>query len=195
MKKNQKGITLIALVVTIIVLLILAGVSIAMLTGQNGILNRATESSWKTKLGEARDMLGLTISTYLTDYNAVVYTGATSDIDEGNWAGKDTDDVIEEAIKATAEELSGDDDKYTIELGKTNGIGIGIELTDKAEKKYYICGTIGNVSVKWKTLVDESKSSVAFSTALEEADKKSSTTTTNTSGSVENTSTGTNEAV
>ena len=34
--RNQKGITLIALVVTIVVLLILAGVSIATLTGQNG---------------------------------------------------------------------------------------------------------------------------------------------------------------
>ena len=38
--KKQKGITLIALVVTIIVLLILAGVSIAMLTGNNGILTQ-----------------------------------------------------------------------------------------------------------------------------------------------------------
>lgn len=36
--KNTKGITLIALVITIIVLLILAGGSIAMLTGENGIL-------------------------------------------------------------------------------------------------------------------------------------------------------------
>jgi len=34
--KNNKGITLIALVVSIIVLLILAGISISMLTGQNG---------------------------------------------------------------------------------------------------------------------------------------------------------------
>ena len=45
---NNKGITLIALVITIIVLLILAGVSIAMLTGSNGILtqaNRAGEAS------------------------------------------------------------------------------------------------------------------------------------------------------
>ena len=38
---KQQGITLIALVITIIVLLILAGVSIAMLTGQNGILTQA----------------------------------------------------------------------------------------------------------------------------------------------------------
>ena len=35
-KKQEKGITLIALIVTIIVLLILAGISIAMLTGENG---------------------------------------------------------------------------------------------------------------------------------------------------------------
>mgnify|MGYP007083085337 CR=1 FL=1 len=39
--KEEKGITLIALVITIIILLILAGVSIAMLTGNNGILTQA----------------------------------------------------------------------------------------------------------------------------------------------------------
>jgi len=39
--KNEKGITLIALVITIIVLLILAGVTIAMLTKENGILRKS----------------------------------------------------------------------------------------------------------------------------------------------------------
>ena len=38
MKSNSKGITLIALVITIIVLLILAGITIATLTGDNGII-------------------------------------------------------------------------------------------------------------------------------------------------------------
>ena len=49
MEKNQKdkGITLIALVVTIVILLILAGISISMLTGQNSILNRAKEAKEK----------------------------------------------------------------------------------------------------------------------------------------------------
>ena len=51
---NAKGITLIALVITIIVLLILAGVSIATLTGENGILTRAQEA--KTKTEEAEDI-------------------------------------------------------------------------------------------------------------------------------------------
>ena len=44
MKKSSKGITLIALVITIIVLLILAGVSITMLTGNNSILQKATDA-------------------------------------------------------------------------------------------------------------------------------------------------------
>ena len=49
MKKNTKGITLITLVVTIIVLLILAGVSISMLTGQNGILTQAQKAKEETE--------------------------------------------------------------------------------------------------------------------------------------------------
>ena len=50
--RRNKGITLIALVVTIIVLLILAGISIAMLTGQNGILNRTAEAKEKTEAAQ-----------------------------------------------------------------------------------------------------------------------------------------------
>ena len=50
--KNQRGITLIALVITIIVLLILAGVSIAMLTGDNGILSNAQRSSKETAVAK-----------------------------------------------------------------------------------------------------------------------------------------------
>ena len=45
MLKDNKGITLIELVITIIVLLILAGVSIAILTGSNGILTQAQNAA------------------------------------------------------------------------------------------------------------------------------------------------------
>ena len=51
MIKKEKGITLIALVVTIVVLLILAAVSISMLTGENGIISKALEA--KEKIEEA----------------------------------------------------------------------------------------------------------------------------------------------
>ena len=58
-KENQKGITLIALVITIIVLLILASVSIAMLTGDNGILTRAGDAKIETALGAVKEQIGL----------------------------------------------------------------------------------------------------------------------------------------
>ena len=48
-KRNARGITLIALVITIIVLLILAGVTIAALSGDNGILTKAKEAKEKTE--------------------------------------------------------------------------------------------------------------------------------------------------
>ena len=63
MRREQKGITLIALVITIIVLLILAGVSIAMLTGENGILTKATQSTEETAKGEATEAIKLAVST------------------------------------------------------------------------------------------------------------------------------------
>ena len=47
--RKSNGITLIALVITIIVLLILAGVAISMLSGENGILIKATEAKTKTE--------------------------------------------------------------------------------------------------------------------------------------------------
>lgn len=53
MAKERRGVTLIALVITIIVLLILAGVTIAMLAGENGIISKAMQA--KTKTEEARE--------------------------------------------------------------------------------------------------------------------------------------------
>ena len=53
--KKQTGITLIALVITIIVLLILAGVSIATLTGNNGILTQANQAKENNKVAAARE--------------------------------------------------------------------------------------------------------------------------------------------
>ena len=61
MKKNVHGITLIALVITIIVLLILAGVSIAMLTGQNGILTQANNAKNATELASAKEKVELAV--------------------------------------------------------------------------------------------------------------------------------------
>ena len=61
-KRESYGITLIALVITIIVLLILAGVSISMLTGQNGILTQAQNAKNKTEEAEEKERIQLAIT-------------------------------------------------------------------------------------------------------------------------------------
>ena len=66
-KKNARGITLIALVITIIVLLILAGVTINALSGENGILKRATQAKSKTGRSNALEQINLAIITARTE--------------------------------------------------------------------------------------------------------------------------------
>ena len=64
MKNKQNGITLIALIITIIVLLILAGVTISMIVGENGILNQAVESSIATENATVYEQLQLKVADY-----------------------------------------------------------------------------------------------------------------------------------
>ena len=66
-KLKEKGITLIALVITIIVLLILAAVSIAMLTGENGILKKASTAKEKHLIAQYEEELNLCIMEMQTD--------------------------------------------------------------------------------------------------------------------------------
>ena len=76
--KNNKGITLIALVVTIIVLLILAGVTIAMLSGENGILNRATSTKEASDLGTAKELISINVNNKISEYYEKKYVNETA---------------------------------------------------------------------------------------------------------------------
>ena len=58
-KRTQKGITLIALVVTIVVLLILAGVSLNAIFSENGLINRAKDAQNKMNQATQNDLIGL----------------------------------------------------------------------------------------------------------------------------------------
>lgn len=62
--KQIKGITLIALVITIIVLLILAGVSISTLTGQNGIFSQAQKAKEETETSSEKEIIELSVPEY-----------------------------------------------------------------------------------------------------------------------------------
>ncbi len=76
--KQVKGITLIALVITIIVLLILAGVSIAMLTGQNGILTQANNAKVEQSHGAVREGIALAYNEYQIEINTASNTKLAS---------------------------------------------------------------------------------------------------------------------
>ena len=66
--KNQKGITLVALVITIIVLLILAGVSISLVLGQNGVLTQASNAVVKNDAAAVEQEVKLAAAEAVTNY-------------------------------------------------------------------------------------------------------------------------------
>ena len=78
MLKNKKGITLVALVVTIVVLLILAGVSINLVLGDNGIIAKAKEAETKSAEASQNDLTSMDeLAKELED--AINRTGNTDD--------------------------------------------------------------------------------------------------------------------
>lgn len=65
MKKRNKGITLIALIITIIILIILAGISIATLTGDNGLLTKASGAKEESEIGREKEIVKLVTNEVL----------------------------------------------------------------------------------------------------------------------------------
>ena len=89
MKRNERGVTLIALVVTIVVLLILAGTAIAMLSGDDGIMTNAQRAQAANTEGEIREKFQMAFNAVKTDvdvnsaldsgYNATQYDSSDAD--------------------------------------------------------------------------------------------------------------------
>ncbi len=70
--RNKNGITLIVLVVTIIVLLILAGISIVMLYGDNGILRKVIKAKVETEKANELENLQLAVTAVLSEENGII---------------------------------------------------------------------------------------------------------------------------
>ena len=100
--KNSRGITLIALVITIIILLILAGVSIAMLTGNNGILAQAKNAKENTEVAKEQEEKDLDkINSYINEKtikdNYTDINGDKATIPEG-FEVDETENVISKGL-------------------------------------------------------------------------------------------------
>ena len=118
-QNTNSGITLIALVITIIVLLILAGVSIAMLTGENGVLTKATEAKNQTEIAQEKEEISMA------------------------YAASKANKVDQVADPVTASELQGELDKLN-SLGVADDSN-GLKVT-YGERVYTIDQTTGKIT-------------------------------------------------
>ena len=117
--KENKGITLIALVITIIVLLILAGVTIATLVGNNGILNKASQAAEETRIAQVEEQVNL----WKSEKEMGNTTGGTITSEDDFLQNlKDNGSITEDEIDRTSQIIRiGDREIY---------YGSGPELTD-----------------------------------------------------------------
>ena len=144
-KKQSKGITLIALVITIIVLLILAGVSInAMLSGNNSAPQKASEAVEKDAIAGAKDEVVMEAQSALLDYYNKKYVGR-NETDEAS-----TQEIVSNAAEKAVNSAKNKNKRLLSDSGVTDNT---ITLQTKS---YTLTGTIdekGNIT--WNSILKE----------------------------------------
>ena len=123
-KNDMKGITLIALVITIIVLLILAGVSIAMLTGQNGILTQSQNAKEQTENSNNWEQVKLAVTA-----------GKLENITKGT----DLNTAIQNELRKTdsATTVTGEtEEKEITYFGKVYNVNVKTGATSDGEDEF-----------------------------------------------------------
>ena len=131
--KNEKGLTLTALVITIIILAILAGVSLKFVLGENGVIKQATTVEAEYNKSEVLEELNLIITEkYLDAYNKYTKAGKNATIEQyynvekviqylkGYSGGETGNDYQTKDSKVVIEDLVGSADKYFIKISELN---------------------------------------------------------------------------
>ena len=171
MLKNKKGITLIALVVTIVVLLILAGVTISLLLDENGIIAKSKDARTETRVSQIEDEVGM-----WKQHNFINK--------ESNQAQESADTMLANLISRkllTEEEIDRDQELITIkkkdgtvitEISYGN-VTINISKTPATEKSGAVVLTVDSVDGMTTITNEEEATSFANSiTSLSEERKK-----------------------
>lgn len=133
--KNNKGITLIALVITIIVLLILAGVAIAMLSGDNGILTRASDSKVANFIGAKKDEVNMAAAEGITEYYEKKYVTENLESDT-------VQTLVETKITAVKTETEKDTKEDITVTLDTTGATHTVVISSKSKPDLNSTGTI-----------------------------------------------------
>ena len=130
MLKNKKGITLVALVVTIVVLLILAGVSINLVLGNNGIITKAKDAETKSAEASQNDLIGMNELAQQLEEQINGSTGSGSGNGGAGGSGTDTK-VPEVGTSETAPYFP--DNTFTKKEGT---IDTGLVIKDASGNEY-----------------------------------------------------------
>ena len=128
--RKKSGITLISLVVTIIILLILAGITIATITGDNGIIKNASDAKEKTEISEEKEII---------DRATIQAMGNNS---RGN--------IVEDELQEQLDRLT-DNGKTEV---SDNGENFEVVFVDS--NRYYTVDKDGNIIEEGKIVVDKS---------------------------------------
>ena len=132
--KSNKGVTLIALVITIIVLLILAGVSISLVVGDSGVFSRGRDATVQTQISGLEEALNRAVASAQG-----VYTGT-----EYFTSGKET--FFEWLKAANASSVAEGHDKIA-DVFNENGYKITFKQDETAKLTGFICETNKDGSV------------------------------------------------
>ena len=135
MRRNtQKGITLVALVVTIVVLLILASITIGAVTSDNGILRNANDAKEQTEIAEEKEIV---------DRATIQAIGNNK---RGN--------IVEDELQEQLDKITGD--------GKTEADDVGeeFEVAFTESKRYYTVDKDGTVTGPQEIVEDKSPGNI-----------------------------------
>ena len=125
--RSHKGITLIALVVTIVVLLILAGTSIAMLRGDNGIVTQAQKAKEQTTIAKEKESISLAKGAIRSRGEEVEKDNLQEELDKIEGEGK-TEVTLKEDLSGLEIKFIDTDNKYEE--------GVTIEVSEE-EQSYW----------------------------------------------------------
>lgn len=135
--KQNKAITLIALVITIVVLIILAGVLINITLGENGILDKAKKSSFQMKRATILEAANLAYSEVYVEGEGEINPSTIADLTVAKMKtrGYDIKDITTES--GTITEVNLDKNSLTINMGKTGVITISYQEGTASGARYF----------------------------------------------------------
>ncbi len=138
MIKNEKGLTLIVLVITIIVLIIIAGISLKMTVGNDGIIKNTKE-----------DLNSAEVSSELEQLNTIVSQALSQGTQEG-YGSFITKDAMYVAIK----DVAGENEDGSLKMAYTTNADGSSEVVFKNSLRKYKISMEGEIDKNYEKLED-----------------------------------------